>query len=70
MSEHRSPNIAPCNDSFGGRLLQDYCKDCDHALAVHRSDRVCSVCDAVAHMKVDIIKLQETVTWLVNDRPA
>ena len=51
MTDSPMSTVPPCNDSFDGRLLQDWCRDCRHALAVHRWDRVCSVCDAVAEIR-------------------
>jgi hypothetical protein len=45
---------APCDDQFAGRMMFDWCRDCGHALSVHRQDHVCSVCDAIAVLRVEL----------------
>ena len=41
----------PCNTTMVGRYISDHCDECDHVLAAHRSDRICSVCIAVAELR-------------------
>lgn len=37
-----------CDIALHGRPAGDECKECHHALLVHRlNDRVCSICEAV-----------------------
>lgn len=43
---------APCDDSFVGRPLGDWCNDCGHVLGVHRRDHVCSVCELIDELRV------------------
>lgn len=54
VTDSPAPTIPPCTDEFHGRRLEDWCHDCHHVLAVHRRDKVCSVCDGVAERFVDI----------------
>jgi hypothetical protein len=54
-------DIGPCDDQFSGRLLQDFCRDCGHALATHRHDHVCSVCEAVADLRATVNLLYQEV---------
>lgn len=49
-----APEIVPCDGDFDGRFLYEMCHDCGHALAVHRRDRVCSVCQAVAQLRAEM----------------
>lgn len=44
--------MRPCETEFIGRLFSDFCDECHHVLMVHTEDRVCSVCDAVAHIQL------------------
>lgn len=42
--------VSPCSVAMGGRVASDACEACGHALLVHRlTDKVCSVCEAVAN---------------------
>jgi hypothetical protein len=68
---HASPvsDVTPCDDSFPGRLLMDFCRDCNHAIAVHRQDHVCSVCEAVATVRVDLAQLYRDVRQLKGEDP-
>lgn len=56
----RSPGIVPCEPDveWGGRLMQDYCGECGHSLAVHRNDHTCTVCDVFAELEARIIALE------------
>jgi hypothetical protein len=56
MPESPISNIGPCNDHFAGRLMWDWCHDCHHVLSVHRQDRVCSVCDTIAALRVEMFE--------------
>lgn len=46
----------PCNDGFRDRRLSDWCRDCGHAIAVHRAGRRCSVCEVIADLRAGVIE--------------
>jgi hypothetical protein len=62
-------DIGPCDDQFGGRIITDFCRDCHHALGVHRQDHVCSVCEAVAGINIAIGALYQEVQKLKGIDP-
>lgn len=64
MSDAPTPDVGPCDEQFVGRILQDFCRDCGHAVAVHRWDHVCSVCEAVASLRVTSDELYQEVRAL------
>lgn len=66
--ESPAPNVGPCDDSFGGRLLQDFCRDCLHAIGVHRQDHVCSVCDALAIVNTVLTEIYQEIQELKGPR--
>lgn len=45
----------PCKDGFRDRRLSDWCRDCGHAIVVHRAGRRCSVCEVIADLRAGII---------------
>jgi hypothetical protein len=61
MADAPASNVAPCTGGFAGRLLTDWCDDCHHVLTVHRQDRVCAVCDAVAVLRRDLLERIEAL---------
>jgi hypothetical protein len=54
LEDSPAPAVPPCDDDFYGRMNHDWCRSCRHALAVHRADRVCSVCDALAVLRAEL----------------
>lgn len=54
MTDAPASHIPPCTGEFVGKKMTDWCRDCEHALAVHRQDQVCSICDAIAQLRAEL----------------